>query len=348
MAYLEAEGFPEVVALQETKLTDIAEGEVPDGYTALWHNCTASRGYSGVGFLVLHPPLSVMWGFEDLCDDVSEYNKEGRLLTLRYARFWVVTAYVPFIGKELKRKNYRERWDTLMMHHLARLGEVAPVIWLGDLNVAHHDIDIYDPVAMAGEGGFTIEERQRFGEALSTGLTDVWRALHPGRQRFTFWPFPLYNKSRNDGWRLDYCVCTTAFFESAVLNCVIRRPVRGSDHCPLVTLIGLHADPLCTTDWTLHLTGELQYCAGMQFDASSGAGCTTVPEDLEAATTTTSTPDQVRGLEATTAVEPSDGAAVRGTMVAATRFEASHSGGEWSDGSESDGVLRRGGSYEDF
>ncbi len=170
---------------------------------------------------------------------VKEHDAEGRAVTLEFETFYLVNTYIPNAGMGLKRLSYRMQWDLAMWDYLRRLDASKPVVWCGDLNVAHKPIDLRNPKSNLKTAGFTVEERRSFSNFLSSGdgFVDVFRNFFPNKKGiYTFWSYKSSGRASNVGWRLDYFILSKRFAPN-VLNCFPRRFVMGSDHCPLVILL---------------------------------------------------------------------------------------------------------------
>ncbi|XP_064331659.1 DNA-(apurinic or apyrimidinic site) endonuclease [Phalacrocorax carbo] len=232
------EEAPDVLCLQETKCGGSA---VPPEVRALpglphqfWASAEGRPGYSGVGLLARHEPLSVTYGIGE-----EEHDREGRVVTAEFPALFVVAAYVPNAGRGLVRLEYRRRWDAAFRAFLARLDARKPVALGGDLNVAHGELDLRHPRANRRTAGFTPEERQGFGELLDAGFLDTFRHLYPALPHaYTFWTYLGGARERNVGWRLDYFVISRRL-EGALCDSKIRSRVLGSDHCPITLYLAL-------------------------------------------------------------------------------------------------------------
>ena len=215
------------VCLQETKLQ---EGQIDLeflGYQSYW-NYAEKKGYSGTAIYTKHDPLSVRYGF-----GIPEHDTEGRVITLEYADFFLVCAYVPNSQDGLRRLDYRMQWEDVLRAHLTALDKVKPVIYCGDLNVAHEEIDLKNPATNHMNAGFSDEERAKFSELLAAGFTDSWRFQHPGEAKYSWWSYRMNARERNAGWRIDYFVVSNRLAEKIVAT-EIRNDIFGSDHCPVV------------------------------------------------------------------------------------------------------------------
>ena len=218
--------------LQETKLQDgQLELELP-GYTQYW--CYAEKkGYSGTAIFAKQPPLSVRYGL-----GVPELDTEGRMITLEYDEFYLVTCYTPNAQRELARLEYRMDWDDAFRRYLAALDQNKPVIICGDLNVAHQEIDLKNPKSNRGSAGFSDEERDSFTRTLSCGFTDSFRYLNPdAADCYTWWSYMFTAREKNVGWRIDYFLVSNRW-NSRITATPIYKDVFGSDHCP----VGLELD----------------------------------------------------------------------------------------------------------
>lgn len=213
--------------LQETKLQ---EGQIEldlPGYRAYW--CYAEKkGYSGTAILTKHEPLSVSYGI-----GVPELDNEGRVITLEYQDFYLVTCYTPNAQRELARLDYRMKWEEAFRTYLKGLDDQKSVILCGDLNVAHKEIDLKNPASNRGSAGFSDEEREAFSKLLEAGFTDSFRYLYPDRKdAYTWWSYMFKSRERNTGWRIDYFVVSDRLRDS-IGDSLIHANVMGSDHCPV-------------------------------------------------------------------------------------------------------------------
>ena len=213
--------------LQETKLQ---EGQIEldlPGYRAYW--CYAEKkGYSGTAILTKHEPLSVSYGI-----GVPELDNEGRVITLEYQDFYLVTCYTPNAQRELARLDYRMKWEEAFRTYLKGLDDQKSVILCGDLNVAHKEIDLKNPASNRGSAGFSDEEREAFTKLLEAGFTDSFRYLYPDRKdAYTWWSYMFKSRERNTGWRIDYFVVSDRLRDS-IGDSLIHANVMGSDHCPV-------------------------------------------------------------------------------------------------------------------
>ena len=213
--------------VQETKLQ---QGQISldlPGYEDYW--CYAEKkGYSGTAIFAKHHPLSVSYNI-----GIEEHGSEGRAITLEYEDFYLVCVYTPNAQDELKRLDYRLRWEDDFREYLMALDRKKPVIVCGDMNVAHEEIDLKNPKTNIGNPGFSYEERGKFTELLEAGFTDTFRYLYPDkRDAYSWWSYRAGARGRNVGWRIDYFVVSDRLREN-IKDAYIFPEVMGSDHCPV-------------------------------------------------------------------------------------------------------------------
>ena len=209
---------------QETKLqAGQIDLEFP-GYQSYW-DYAEKKGYAGTAIYTKHEPLSVRYGI-----GVDEHDHEGRAVTLEYPDFFLVCSYVPNSQDGLKRLDYRMRWEDDMRAYLCGLPK--PVVFCGDLNVAHEEIDIKNPASNRRNAGFTDEERAKFGELLRAGFIDTWRFQHPDEVKYSWWSYRFNARANNAGWRIDYFVVSEAL-RDRIVSTEIHNEIFGSDHCPV-------------------------------------------------------------------------------------------------------------------
>ena len=226
LEYLAAEQ-PDILCLQETKCTpDQVEQLWPAAYTVYW-NCAEKKGYSGTAIFTKERPLKVTPHI-----GVSEHDNEGRVLTAEYPDFYLVNVYVPNSKRELTRLAYRQQWDRDFLAYLKKLERKKPVIWCGDLNVAHTELDLANPKANVRNHGFTPEERAGFDAVVAAGFIDTFREFERGGGHYTWWSPLAGARSRNVGWRIDYFLISQGF-RPRLKQAFIRDRVLGSDHCPV-------------------------------------------------------------------------------------------------------------------
>ena len=213
--------------LQETKLQPEQLSLDLPGYEQFW--CFAEKkGYSGTAIFAKRPPCSVTYGV-----GVDELDHEGRMITLEYPGFYVVTCYTPNAQDGLKRLDHRMAWDDAFRARLCALDAVKPVIACGDLNVAHQEIDLKNPASNRGNAGFSDEERESFGRLLDAGFTDSFRRLHPDATgAYTWWSYMFNARANNAGWRIDYFLVSDRIADKITAT-PIYSDILGSDHCPV-------------------------------------------------------------------------------------------------------------------
>ena len=219
--------------LQETKLQ---EGQIDlnlEGYQQYW--CYAEKkGYSGTAIFAKHSPISVHYGV-----GVPELDTEGRMITLEYPDFYLVTCYTPNAQRELARIDHRMQWDEAFRSYLCALDQQKPVIICGDLNVAHQEIDLKNPKSNRGNAGFSDEERESFGKTLAAGFTDSFRHLNPDATGcYTWWSYMFKAREKNAGWRIDYFLVSDRIRDK-ISSAPIYNDIMGSDHCPVGLEISL-------------------------------------------------------------------------------------------------------------
>lgn len=219
--------------LQETKLQ---AGQITldlPGYYQYW-NYAEKKGYSGTAIFTKHEPITVAYGI-----GIPEHDREGRVITLEYAEFYMVTCYTPNSQNELARLPYRMVWEDAFRAYLLELDAKKPVILCGDLNVAHKEIDLKNPKTNHMNAGFTDEEREKMTTLLNSGFTDTFRFFYPkAEQIYSWWSYRFQSREKNAGWRIDYFI-TSASMNDKLVDAKIHTTVLGSDHCP-VELITSH------------------------------------------------------------------------------------------------------------
>ncbi len=212
-------------ALQETKMKEGQADFSPEGYYAYY--AYANRpGYSGTAIFAKKQALSVSFGIE------GKHTDEGRVITLEYDSFYLVNAYVPNAQDELKRIDYRMEFEEDMRKYLLTLSERKSVIYCGDLNVAHEEIDIKNARANVGKAGFSYEERGKMSELLAAGFADSFRELYPERVKYSWWSYRFHARENNAGWRLDYFIISRDLLDKKY-EAEIHNEIMGSDHCPV-------------------------------------------------------------------------------------------------------------------
>jgi exodeoxyribonuclease-3 len=227
------EADADIFCIQESKLQ---AGQIDlelEGYHQYW-NYAARRGYSGVAVFTKEEPLQVMYGM-----GIEEHDKEGRVITLEFDTFYFVTIYAPNSQSELKRLSYRMEWENAMRAYLKGLEEKKPVIFCGDFNVAHQEIDLKNPKTNRQNPGFSDEERAKFTELLDAGFVDTFRYFYPDLEgAYSWWSYRFHAREKNAGWRIDY-FCVSECLRGKLKGALIHNTIEGSDHCPVELTIDL-------------------------------------------------------------------------------------------------------------
>ncbi|MBP3488424.1 MAG: exodeoxyribonuclease III [Roseburia sp.] len=219
--------------LQETKLQEGQIDFAPDGYHAYW-NYAEKKGYSGTAIFTKKEPLAVSYGI-----GIPEHDMEGRVITLEYEDFYMVTCYTPNSQNELARLPYRMKWEDDFRAYLKALDAKKPLILCGDLNVAHKEIDLKNPKTNRKNAGFTDEEREKMTTLLDSGFTDTFRYFYPDAEGiYSWWSYRFKAREKNAGWRIDYFITSSALNEK-LTDAKIHTDVFGSDHCPIELTIAL-------------------------------------------------------------------------------------------------------------
>ena len=204
----------------------------PDNYREYW-NSAEKKGYSGTAVFTRIPPLSATYGMS-----IAEHDREGRIITLEYDKFYLVNVYTPNSQRELARLDYRMKWEDAFREYVCGLDKVKPVVICGDLNVAHTEMDIKNAKSNVNNAGFTKEEREKMTLLLEAGFTDFYRHLNPNKSdAYTWWSYMGNARERNVGWRIDYFVGSTRLTET-VNDAFILPEIMGSDHCPVGIVVG--------------------------------------------------------------------------------------------------------------
>ncbi|UEL46984.1 exodeoxyribonuclease III [Terrisporobacter hibernicus] len=221
----------DIFCLQETKLQENQIDLQLEGYFQYW-NYAKKKGYSGTAIFTKKEPLSVTYGI-----NIEEHDQEGRVITLEFEDFYMVTVYTPNSQSELKRLDYRMKWEDDFRLYLKKLDERKPVIICGDLNVAHKEIDLKNPKTNRKNAGFTDEERNKFTELLNEGFIDTFRYFYPEEANiYSWWSYRFKAREKNAGWRIDY-FCTSEKLKERLVSAKIHTDVLGSDHCPVELII---------------------------------------------------------------------------------------------------------------
>ena len=230
---------PDILCLQETKAQQHQSPIDMPQYDEYW--CSADKaGYSGTAIFSKESPWKVVLGFSneinakyDLKDDYGNLTKEGRVLSAEFKDFWVVTVYTPNTKDNLSRLEVRQQWDQAFLDHVKELEQSKPVLFCGDLNVAHQEIDLANPKANIGKHGFTTEERSGFDAFEKAGFVDTFRKLHPDQtDAYSWWTHWANARARNIGWRIDYWLASKSI-AGKIKKAEIHSDVMGSDHCPV-------------------------------------------------------------------------------------------------------------------
>ena len=216
----------DIFCLQETKCQPEQINLEFEGYTSYW-NSAERKGYSGTAIYTKIPPIDVFYGI-----GIDEHDKEGRIITLEFENFYLVTNYTPNAKRELERLDYRMVWEDEIRKYLLELNKKKPVIMCGDLNVAHEEIDLKNPKTNKGNAGFTNEEREKMTELLNAGFIDSYRYLYPEKIEYSWWSYMGHAREKNVGWRIDYFIVSNDFREN-IKDATIYTEILGSDHCPV-------------------------------------------------------------------------------------------------------------------
>lgn len=224
--FMETEA-PYIIGLQETKLQ---EGQIDldiPGYYQYW-NYAEKKGYSGTALFTKEEPINVTYGI-----GIEEHDKEGRVITAEFQDFYFITVYVPNAKEDLSRLEYRCVWEDDFLKYIKNLEKTKPVIYCGDLNVAHKEIDLKNPKPNRGHAGFTDEEREKFDNVVSSDLVDTFRHFYPELEgAYSWWSYRFQARAKNAGWRIDYFVTSKALTDR-LEDAVIYKDQMGSDHCPV-------------------------------------------------------------------------------------------------------------------
>ena len=212
--------------IQETKMQPGQAEFKPDGYYQYWYSAE-KKGYSGTAVFTKHEPISVNYGI-----GIDEHDHEGRAITLEYDSFYLLCVYTPNAQRELARLEYRMRWERDLRDYICALDKKKPVIYCGDLNVAHNEIDLKNPQSNHHNAGFSDEERGAFSALLDSGFADSFRRLYPDTVRYSWWSYMFNSRANNAGWRIDYFVVSERLMPR-LKDSFILCDIMGSDHCPV-------------------------------------------------------------------------------------------------------------------
>ena len=228
------EQSPDFLCLQETKMQQgQAEVDLGEHYLQYW-NSAEKKGYSGTAVFTPHTPISVAYGM-----DIDKHDHEGRLITLEYEQFYLVCCYTPNAQDGLARLPYRMEWEDDLREYLMSLDKVKPVVYCGDLNVAHEEIDLKNPKTNRKNAGFSDEEREKMTKLLSSGFTDTFRYLYPDLTgAYSWWSYRFKAREKNAGWRIDYFIVSERIRDK-IKTAAILSDVFGSDHCPVLLELDL-------------------------------------------------------------------------------------------------------------
>lgn len=218
----------DIFCIQETKMQEgQAEIDFADGYFSFF-NSAEKKGYSGTAIFTKIDPISVSFGIGK-----EEHDKEGRVITLEFERFYLINCYTPNSKRELERLGYRQDWEDNFRSYLVNLNKKKEVILCGDLNVAHKEIDLKNPKQNRRNAGFTDEEREKMTSLLGSGFVDTFRYLYPNKEdSYTWWSYMANSRARNIGWRIDYFIVSEVL-KSKIKDAIIHDSIMGSDHCPV-------------------------------------------------------------------------------------------------------------------
>ena len=217
----------DIFCIQETKMQEGQIELILDGYYQ-YFNSAIKKGYSGTAVFTKEKPINVTYGI-----GIEEHDQEGRIITAEYEKFYLVNCYTPNSKRELERLEYRKIWENEIRKYLKKLEETKPVIYCGDLNVAHEEIDLKNPKTNHYSAGFTDEERNKMTELLNAGFIDSFRYLYPEKENaYTWWSYMMKAREKNVGWRIDYFITSNSLKEK-IEDSKIHSEVMGSDHCPI-------------------------------------------------------------------------------------------------------------------
>ena len=221
----------DIFCIQETKMqenqVDDNIKEIVKEYNSYW-NSAEKKGYSGTAIFSKEKPINVTYGIGK-----EKHDKEGRVITLEFEKFYMVNIYTPNSKRELERLDYRQVWEDEIREYLLKLNESKPVIMCGDLNVAHQEIDLKNPKTNRRNAGFTDEERNKMTELLNAGFTDTFRYKYPDVEgKYSWWSYMFHAREKNAGWRIDYFIVSNSLNEN-IIDAKILDDILGSDHCPV-------------------------------------------------------------------------------------------------------------------
>ena len=227
-------GFSDFFATEDADFFSIQESKMQPGqaefdtpnHHQFWYSAE-KKGYSGTAIFAKREPISVRYGL-----GIDEHDHEGRAITIEYDNFYLLNVYTPNSQRELTRLDYRMTWEDALRSYMIELDKVKPVIYCGDLNVAHEEIDLKNPKTNHFSAGFTDEERGKFSELLASGFSDTFRSLYPDKVQYSWWSYMFQSRAKNVGWRIDYFVVSNRILDK-VKEAKIHTEIMGSDHCPV-------------------------------------------------------------------------------------------------------------------
>ena len=217
----------DIFCLQETKLQEGQIDFAPEGYHSYW-NYAEKKGYSGTALFTKEEPISVSYGM-----GIEEHDNEGRLITAEFEKYYFVVCYTPNSQRALTRLDYRMEWEDALLEYLKKLEKNKPVVYCGDLNVAHKEIDLKNPKNNRKNAGFTDEEREKMTKLLDDGFIDTFRYFYPDLEgKYSWWSYMGHAREKNVGWRIDYFIVSKSI-ENCIKEAKIHSEIFGSDHCPV-------------------------------------------------------------------------------------------------------------------
>ena len=216
----------DIFCIQESKCQEGQVEVVFEGYNTYW-NYAEKKGYSGTAIFCKNKPINIKYGI-----GIEEHDKEGRVITLEFEKFYMITIYTPNSKRELERLEYRQIWEDEVRKYLIELNKNKPVIMCGDLNVAHQEIDLKNPKTNRRNAGFTDEERNKMTELLNSGFTDTFRYTYPDKVEYSWWSYMGHAREKNIGWRIDYFIVSDSI-RKKIKDAKIYTEIMGSDHCPV-------------------------------------------------------------------------------------------------------------------
>lgn len=218
---------PDILCLQETKIDHSLTNFKLDDYSYVFWNCADKKGYSGTAIFTKTKPVNVTYGL-----DMAHHDREGRVITAEYEKFYLINVYTPNSQRGLTRLKYRQEWDNDFLDFVKKLEKKKPVIFCGDLNVAHKEIDLANPKQNMKNAGFTNEERADFDNIQNAGYIDTFRELHPDEIKYSWWTYMFNARAKNIGWRIDYFIISKKL-RKQLKKAEILNEIKGSDHCPV-------------------------------------------------------------------------------------------------------------------